>query len=115
MSSASRSTPSGKLISGESFSNIQELKHILATGHAKLFYETLTEKILTYALGRGLEYYDVESVDRIIEQLERSNGRFSAALMGVIESAPFQRTRRSESMLSKDRLKTQQAALGTKP
>ena len=57
------------------------------------FYLCLTEKFLTYALGRGAEYYDVETIDRIAEQLEREQGRFSALLMGVIESAPFQKRR----------------------
>jgi hypothetical protein len=53
----------------------------------------LTEKLLTYALGRGLEYYDVETVDQIVDRLDRADGHFSALLAGVIESAPFQRER----------------------
>ena len=51
--------------------------------------------MLTYALGRGLEYYDVEAVDRIVERLEKEDGRFSALIAGIIESAPFQKRRRS--------------------
>ena len=84
---------SGTLITGESFPGVRELKHILATDHRLDFYRTLTEKMLTYALGRGLEYYDVESVDRIVARLDHENGRCSALLMGVIESAPFQKRR----------------------
>ena len=53
----------------------------------------MTEKMLTYALGRGLEYYDVETVDQIVARLEKDNGHFSALLMGVVESAPFQKRR----------------------
>ena len=53
----------------------------------------LTEKVLTYALGRGLDYYDVETVDRIVDRLEKNDGRFSSLLSGVIESAPFQERR----------------------
>jgi len=83
----------GKLITGESFNNVRELKHILATNHREDFYRCLTEKMLTYALGRGLEYYDVETVDRIVQRLDEQNGRFSALLMGVIESVPFQKER----------------------
>ena len=83
----------GNLVTGESFTNIQTLKHILATKHAREFYRTITEKLLTYALGRGLEYYDVETVDQIMGRLEKNNGHFSALLMGVIESAPFQKSR----------------------
>ena len=80
----------GKLVTGETFNSVRELKHILAHDHRVDFYRCLTEKLLTYALGRGTEYYDVETVDQIVQRLERENGRFSALLMGVIESAPFQ-------------------------
>jgi hypothetical protein len=48
---------------------------------------------MTYALGRGPEYYDVEAIDQIVAQLEKDNGRFTTLLMGVIESAPFQKRR----------------------
>jgi hypothetical protein len=85
--------PGGALLSGESFSGVRELKRILATRHRTEFYHALTEKMLTYALGRGLEYYDVETVDRIVGQLEASGGRASALLMGIVESAPFQKRR----------------------
>jgi len=83
----------GKLITGESFGDIRELKRILKTRHRLDFYRCLTEKLLTYALGRGLEYYDAETVDRIVARLDRENGRFSAMLMGIIESNPFQKRR----------------------
>lgn len=83
----------GKLITGESFTNIVELKKIIATNRQEDFYRCLTEKLLTYALGRGLEYYDVAAVDEIVEKLKNSDGKFSALLMGVIESAPFQKRR----------------------
>jgi len=85
--------PSGKLATGEDFSNIRELKHILVKNHAEDFYRTLTQKLLTYALGRGLEYYDVETVDQIVDRIEKSGGKPSALLAGIVESAPFQRTR----------------------
>ncbi len=85
--------PSGMLITGESFTNMAQLKHILATDHRDDFYRTITEKMLTYALGRGLEYYDVETEDAIVGRLQKENGRFSALLEGVIESAPFQKRR----------------------
>lgn len=81
------------LLSGESFANIRELKKILAASHATEFYRTVTEKLLTYALGRGLDYYDVVTVDNIVERLEKSGGRPSELLAGIIESAPFQKTR----------------------
>ncbi|HKX61233.1 MAG TPA: DUF1592 domain-containing protein [Verrucomicrobiae bacterium] len=84
---------SGKLLSGESFTNVVQLKKILATHHTTEFYRTVTEKLLTYALGRGLEYYDVATVDAIVDRLESSNGRPSVLLSGIIQSAPFLKTR----------------------
>ena len=50
--------------------------------------------MLIYALGRGLDFRDVETVDRLVDRIERENGRPSALLMGIIESTPFQRRRR---------------------
>jgi hypothetical protein len=84
---------SGRLITGEAFHDIRDLKKILKEKHRSDFYRCITEKLLTYALGRGLEYPDVETVDRIVDRLDRDGGRFSALLMGVIESAPFQQRR----------------------
>jgi hypothetical protein len=81
----------GKLITGEDFKDIRDLKHILVKNHYKDFYRALTEKMLTYALGRGLEYYDVETVDQIVARLEQAGGRPSVLLMGIVESAPFQK------------------------
>jgi hypothetical protein len=83
----------GRLVTGESFGSVTELKHILATGHRLDFYRTLTDKLLTYATGRGTEYYDTETIDQIVQKLQDDDGRFSALLMGVIESAPFQKMR----------------------
>jgi hypothetical protein len=83
----------GTLITGESFTGIRELKKILRNERKGDFYRCLTEKALTYALGRGLDYYDVDSVDRIVARLAGEEGRFSALVMGVVESAPFQKTR----------------------
>jgi hypothetical protein len=83
----------GKLLTGESFDNIKELKHILVTRHAEEFYRTLTEKLLTYALGRGLDYSDVATTDNIVEQLNQTHGRASVLLNAIIESAPFQKRR----------------------
>lgn len=85
--------PAGKLITGQEFNGVRELKQILVRDHSLDFYRTVTEKLLTYALGRGLEYYDVETVDRIVERLRAADGRPSALIAGVVESAPFLKTR----------------------
>jgi mono/diheme cytochrome c family protein len=83
----------GQLVTGETFNSVQEFKRILATTHKTDFYACLTEKLLTYALGRGVEYYDTETVDQIVKRIEQENGHFSALLHGIIESAPFQKRR----------------------
>ena len=88
----------GSLITGETFNSVGELKRILVSGHREDFYRTLTAKLLTYAIGRGPEYYDVETIDQIVKRLDDNNGQFSALLMGVIESAPFQKMRTQASM-----------------
>jgi hypothetical protein len=86
--------PTGKLITGEPFSNVQELKGILAKEHSRDFFRCLSEKMLTYALGRGLTYLDVETVDTLVNRLERENGRAGALISGVLESPQFQRRQR---------------------
>jgi hypothetical protein len=85
--------PSGALISGAKFRDVRELKRILVEQHRQDFYRCVTQKFLTYALGRGLDDADEETVDQIVDRLERTGGRFSALLHGVVESAPFQRIR----------------------
>jgi hypothetical protein len=88
--------PRGKLITGQAFSNVRELKHILATEHKAQFYRTLAEKLLIYSLGRGLEDFDAETVDQLISRVESQEGRLSALITGLIESAPFQRARTTQ-------------------
>jgi hypothetical protein len=60
------------------------------------FVETFTEKLLTYGLGRGLEYYDRATVRSIRRAAETDDYRWSSLILGIVESTPFQ-MRRSES------------------
>jgi hypothetical protein len=83
----------GQLITGEEFVGVNELKKILITHHRQEFYRCLTEKLLIYALGRGIEYHDTETVDAIVAQLEAGEGRPSTLLQGIITSAAFQKCR----------------------
>jgi hypothetical protein len=83
----------GSLITGEVFTSVNQLKKILANDHREEFYHTLAGKLMTYATGRGMEYYDVETIDQIVKRLEAGDGKFSALLAGVVESAPFQKMR----------------------
>jgi mannose-6-phosphate isomerase class I len=83
----------GNLITGETFQSVNELKKILANDHREEFYTTLASKLMTYATGRGMEYYDVETIDQIVQRLESQDGKFGALLAGIIDSAPFQQMR----------------------
>jgi hypothetical protein len=83
----------GELLTGESFADVRELKHILVTERRLDFYRCATEKMLIYALGRGLETQDTHTVDEIVAKLDAANGRPSVLLNGIIESAAFQRRR----------------------
>ena len=54
-----------------------------------LFVQTLTEKLLTYALGRGVEPYDMPAVRGIVRDAADDDYRFSSFILGVVESTPF--------------------------
>jgi hypothetical protein len=56
----------------------------------RLFVRCLTEKMLTYALGRGLEIYDRRAVDRIVETVTKEDYRFSVMISEIVKSDPFQ-------------------------
>jgi hypothetical protein len=83
----------GQLITGEKFTNTVELAKILVSSRKKDFYRCATEKLITYATGRGVEYYDAPTIEKIVEQLERDGGKTRTLLYGVVESAPFQMRR----------------------
>lgn len=87
---------SGILITGESFKNVRELKHILREHHAEDFFRCVTQKMLTFAIGRGMEYTDEQTVDIIVARLQSSDGKFSELIDGVVNSAPFQKIRNPE-------------------
>ncbi|MCX6952841.1 MAG: DUF1592 domain-containing protein [Verrucomicrobia bacterium] len=90
--------PAGKLITGETFAEVRELKRILATSRRGDFYHCVSEKLLTYALGRGLDYRDTETLDQLVAKLEASGGRPSVLIRAIVESAPFQQRRRPPSV-----------------
>src|SRR5262249_4256627 len=74
--------PSGTLPDGRSLKGPAELKTILRD-KKELFARNLTEKMLTYALGRGLEHYDKPAVDRIVAGLEKNEYRFSTLVTEI--------------------------------
>jgi hypothetical protein len=84
----------GELPGGRSFTNPSELRAILVEDR-KDFARCLTEKMLTYALGRGLEEYDRAAVNKILLGLEQDYYRLSRLVLEIANSMPF-RMRRGE-------------------
>ncbi|MCB1236406.1 MAG: DUF1592 domain-containing protein, partial [Verrucomicrobiae bacterium] len=84
---------SGQLVTGETFSDARQLATILADKRHRDFYRALSEKMLTYAIGRGVEYYDAPTIDAIVDSLEQPGKGLRDVLYGVVESAPFQKRR----------------------
>lgn len=80
---------SGSLPNGANFKGSAELKQLLMS-NKDAFAECLTEKLMIYALGRGLESYDRPAMKQIIAGLKSNDYKFSALINGIVDSAPFQ-------------------------
>jgi uncharacterized protein DUF1592/uncharacterized protein DUF1588/uncharacterized protein DUF1587/uncharacterized protein DUF1585/uncharacterized protein DUF1595 len=78
---------SGVFPDGSKFQGAAGLKQLLL--QSDRFVPTVTEKLMTYALGRGLEYYDAPAVRAIVRTAARDDYRFSSVILGVVQSAPF--------------------------
>jgi hypothetical protein len=91
---------SGKLIDGTTVNGPDDLRKALLS-RPNEFVETMTEKFLVYALGRGLSPYDMPTVRKIVRDAARDNYRFSSIVMGIAESAPFQMERTPEAPAAK--------------
>jgi len=81
---------SGKLPDGTTFEGPAGLRKLLVTSRRDEYLNTVTEKLLTYALGRGLEYYDQPAVRAIIRQTAANNYRIDDMIDAVVHSTPFQ-------------------------
>ncbi len=82
---------SGTLPTGEAVRHAGDLIKVLRSEHSDDFARCVTEKLMIYALGRGLEYYDKCTVDKILTAAKKDNYRFSTIVLGVIQSDAFQR------------------------
>lgn len=82
----------GELPDGTKVEGPQGLKHVVKQRAAE-FRRCLVEKMLTYALGRGLEYYDKCAVDDIVKGVAQDGDRFSAVVLHIVNSDPFQKRR----------------------
>jgi hypothetical protein len=80
---------SGKLPGGASFSGSKDLKQVLKSQSA-LFTRNLTERMLTYALGRGIESDDRSAVDQITQRVAATGNRFSTLVTEIVNSRAFQ-------------------------
>lgn len=80
---------SGLLFDGQQFESAEEFRGEFMR-HSERVVHTVAEKVLTYALGRGLQYYDQPAVREIVRQSSAENYTWSSLIMGVIESTPFQ-------------------------
>jgi hypothetical protein len=80
---------SGAFPDGAKFSGPAEFRKALL-GHREEFVATLTEKLLTYALGRGVEYYDMPAIRKIMRDATVDDHRWSSIILGTVRSMPFQ-------------------------
>jgi cytochrome c5 len=83
---------SGTMPDGDAFAGPAGLRGILLD-RSDLFVGTLTQKMMTYALGRGLEYYDMPTVRQIVREAAGDDYRWSSIVLGIVRSAPFQMRR----------------------
>ena len=87
--------PSGQLYDGTKVNGPVSLRAALV-GRSDMFVRNFTVKLLTYALGRGVQYYDMPVVRAIDRDAARQDDRFTSLVMGIVKSAPFQMRRAEE-------------------
>jgi len=80
---------SSQMVDGTKLSGPASLRQALLS-RSDVFVSTLTEKVMTYALGRGLKYYDMPAVRAITREAGRNDNRFSSIVLGIVKSTPFQ-------------------------
>jgi Protein of unknown function (DUF1592)/Protein of unknown function (DUF1588)/Protein of unknown function (DUF1585)/Protein of unknown function (DUF1587)/Protein of unknown function (DUF1595)/Planctomycete cytochrome C len=89
--------PSAELWDGTKVNGPVELRRALLR-YSPAFVRNMTEKMMTYALGRGVEYFDMPVIRSIVRDADKNQDRFSSIVMGIVKSAPFQmRTKMDES------------------
>jgi hypothetical protein len=84
--------PTAAMPGGPTFSGPSELRAFLL-GHRQQFVDTAAAGLLTYALGRGLEYYDMPAVRAIVRNAAQNDYRWSSLILGIVNSTPFQHRR----------------------
>ncbi|MBM3778675.1 MAG: DUF1592 domain-containing protein [Acidimicrobiia bacterium] len=87
---------SGALVNGSKFDGPLSFQRALVTSQHDAFLSTLTEKLVTYAVGRGVEHYDMPAIRTIVREAEAGGYRWSSLILAIAKSTPFQ-MRRAES------------------
>ena len=87
----------GTLVRGQQFKDLAELRTLLARDMADDFTRNLSENLLTYALGRGLDYSDKPAVQEVVRRTKSAGYKFQDMILAICESLPFQKMRTSES------------------
>ena len=87
---------SGTLADGTPVKGPEDLRKAL-TRRPDQFVQTMTQKMMMYALGRSVEYYDMPTVRKIVRDAAKDNYRFSSIVLGIVRSAAFQSQRTPES------------------
>jgi len=80
---------SSQMVDGTKLSGPASLREALMS-RSDVFVSTLTEKLMTYAVGRGLKYYDMPAVRAVTRDAQAKGDRFSAIILAIVKSAPFQ-------------------------
>ena len=80
---------SGELADGTKVNGVIDLRNAIVS-RPEMFAGTLTEKLLIYALGRGLDYRDMPAVRGIVREAAQHNYKMSSIILGVVRSTPFQ-------------------------
>jgi hypothetical protein len=81
---------SGQLVDGSPLQGIADLRKALLS-RQEMFVTTATQKLMTYALGRTVQYYDLPAVRKIVSEAVPNDYRFSSLVLGVVQSDPFQK------------------------
>jgi len=84
---------SGVLTTGQKFSGAGDLAKIFLTERRDTFVRGVVRKMMTYALGRGVEPYDRPAVEAVMERMEREGYAMRSLILGIAESLPFQKRR----------------------
>jgi hypothetical protein len=80
---------SGQLVDGTPIDGVETLRNALLS-RSDAFVQTMTEKLLMYAVGRASHYYDMPAIRAITREAARNDYKFSSLVLGIVNSDPFQ-------------------------